>query len=244
MYIRCSRVSLRLGQYTVADMISQSRFYCFGPSKPPMQMSASEQARWAGHQQTPVIFNHHAPIEINSSSIQHVDLNKVKSTTQAVLNEERVLILTPLRNAGNYLDKYFELVSQLTYPHHLIDLAFLVGDSDDDTLGILSMELERVQSRNDKVPFHSVMIVEKDFPNKELVSMSVEDRHGFKAQAPRRKTMGKARNFLLSAALKPEHSWVYWRDVDIQDSPNKILEDLIAHDRDIIVPSMSHRDIL
>jgi hypothetical protein len=52
--------------------------------------------------------------------------------------------------------------------------------------------------------------------------------------------MGKARNFLLSAALKPEHSWVYWRDVDIQDSPNKILEDLIAHDRDIIVPSMFH----
>jgi hypothetical protein len=208
-----------------------------------MQMSASEQARWAGHQQTPVIFNHHAPIEINSSSIQHVDLNKVKSTTQAVLNEERVLILTPLRNAGNYLDKYFELVSQLTYPHHLIDLAFLVGDSDDDTLGILSMELERVQSRNDKVPFHSVMIVEKDFPNKELVSMSVEDRHGFKAQAPRRRTMGKARNFLLSAALKPEHSWVYWRDVDIQDSPNKILEDLIAHDRDVIVPSRFRKEI-
>ena len=200
-------------------------------------MSASEQARWAGHQQTPVIFNHHAPIEINSSSIQHVDLNKVKSSTQAVLNEERVLILTPLRNAGNYLDKYFELVSQLTYPHHLIDLAFLVGDSDDDTLGILSMELERVQSRNDKVPFHSVMIVEKDFPDTSMVGMSVEDRHGFKAQGPRRKTMGKARNFLLSAALKPEHSWVYWRDVDIQDSPNKILEDLIAHDRDIIVPS-------
>jgi hypothetical protein len=28
--------------------------------------------------------------------------------------------------------------------------------------------------------------------------------------------------------------------VDIQDSPNKILEDLIAHDRDVIVPSMSH----
>ena len=203
-------------------------------------MSASEQARWAGHQQTPVIFNHHAPIEINSSTIQHVDLNKVTSTTQAVLNEERVLILTPLRNAGNYLDKYFELVSQLTYPHHLIDLAFLVGDSDDDTLGILSMELERVQSRNDKVPFHSVMIVEKDFPDKEAVGMSVEERHGFKAQGPRRKTMGKARNFLLSAALKPEHSWVYWRDVDIQDSPNKILEDLIAHDRDIIVPSESY----
>jgi len=217
------------------------KFYCFGPSKPPMQMSASEQARWAGHQQTPVIFNHHAPIEINSSTIQHVNLNEVKSTTQAVLNEERVLILTPLRNAAQHLDKYFELVSQLSYPHDLIDLAFLVGDSEDDTLGMLSMELERIQSRNDKVPFHSVMIVEKDFkddPDAKLVSQNVEDRHGFAAQGPRRRIMGKARNFLLSAALKPEHSWVYWRDVDIQDSPSKIIEDFVAHDRDILVPNI------
>lgn len=202
-------------------------------------MSPSEQARWAGHQQTPVIFNHHAPIEINSSSIQNVNLNKVKSTTQAALNEERVLILTPLRNAAQHIDKYFELVSQLTYPHHLIDLAFLVGDSDDDTLGILSMELDRIQSRTDQVPFHSVMIVEKDFGA--TLSQDVKDRHGFEAQAPRRKTMGKARNFLLSAALKPDHSWVYWRDVDIQDSPNKIIEDFVAHNRDILVPSKLRR---
>jgi len=71
-----------------------------------------------------------------------------------------------------------------------------------------------------------------------LVSQNVEDRHGFKAQGPRRRIMGKARNFLLSAALKPEHSWVYWRDVDIQDSPSKIIEDFVAHDRDILVPNI------
>ena len=49
--------------------------------------------------------------------------------------------------------------------------------------------------------------------------------------------MGKARNYLLSSAMKPEHSWVYWRDVDIKDSPSKIIEDFIAHDRDVLVPS-------
>jgi len=49
--------------------------------------------------------------------------------------------------------------------------------------------------------------------------------------------MGKARNYLLSAALKPEHSWVYWRDVDIVDSPKTIIEDFVAHDKDILVPS-------
>ena len=96
-----------------------------------------------------------------------------------------------------------------------------------------------MQSRTDKIQFHSATIVEKDFGAD--VGMDVENRHGFAAQGPRRKTMGKARNYLLSAALKPEHAWVYWRDVDIKDSPSKIIEDFVAHDRDILVPSMSHR---
>lgn len=206
-----------------------------------MQMSANEQAEWAGHLQTPVIFNHHEPIEVNSSSIQHVDLNPITSTPKAVANQERVLILTPLRNAAPYIEQHFDLLSQLTYPHHLIDLAFLVGDSTDDTLAVLSMELERIQSRTDKIPFRSALIVEKDFGA--AVGMNVEDRHGFKAQGPRRKLMGKARNYLLSAAMKPEHSWVYWRDVDIKDSPNRIIEDFVAHDRDVLVPSMLSRGI-
>lgn len=202
-----------------------------------MDMTPNEQARWNGLLSTPVIFNHHEPIEINSSTIRHVNLNKITSTQQAVQREERVLIVTPMRDASRYLEDYFVLLSKLTYPHHLIDLAFLVGDSRDDTMAVLAMELERVQSRKDKIPFSSVLIVEKEFGA--TAGMEVKDRHSFEAQGPRRKLMGKARNFLLSAAMKPEHSWVYWRDVDIQDSPDSIIEDFIAHDKDILVPSKS-----
>lgn len=201
-----------------------------------MQMTANEQAMWAGHQQTPVIFNHHEPIEVNSSTIQRVDLNPIVSTPKALANEERVLILTPLRNAAPYIEQHFDLLTQLTYPHRLIDLAFLVGDSTDDTVAVLAMELDRIQSPQDSNSFRSAMIVEKDFGV--TVGQDVEDRHGFAAQGPRRKAMGKARNYLLSTALKPEHSWVYWRDVDIKDSPSKIIEDFVAHDRDVLVPNV------
>ncbi|ORY65531.1 Anp1-domain-containing protein [Pseudomassariella vexata] len=211
-------------------------FYCWGPSKPPMDMTLNEQQAWNAHLQTPVIFNHHAPITVNDTTITHVNLNPVKSTTKALQNEERVLIVTPLKDAAPYLSKYFELIAELSYPHHLIDLAFLVGDSTDDTLGVLAMELDRIQKRPDKIPFNSALVVEKDFGSH--LSQSVEDRHGFEAQGPRRKAMGRARNYLLSAALKPDHSWVYWRDVDIVDSPQKILEDFIAHDRDVLVPNI------
>jgi cellulose synthase/poly-beta-1,6-N-acetylglucosamine synthase-like glycosyltransferase len=198
-------------------------------------MTSNEAHDWNAHLQTPVIFNHHAPIEVNSSSIRHVDLNPIKSTTNAVSNEERVLILTPLRDAAPYLPKYFDLLVDLTYPHHLIDLAFLVGDSTDDTLAVLSAELDRIQRQTDGVAFNDVLIVEKNFGI--TASQDVEDRHAFELQAPRRKAMARARNYLLTAALKPEHSWVYWRDSDIVESPANILEDFISHNRDIIVPS-------
>lgn len=213
----------------------RNRFYCYGPAKSPMQMTANEQAQWAGHLQTPVIFNHHEPLEVNSSSIKRVDLNPIDSTRNALINQERVLILTPLRNAAPYIQEHFDLLSKLTYPHNLIDLAFLISDSTDETLAVLATELDRMQSRPDKIPFNSATIVEKDFGV--TLSQNVEDRHGFAAQGPRRKSMGKARNYLLATALKPEHSWVYWRDVDIKDSPDKIIEDFVAHDRDILVPS-------
>jgi len=199
-----------------------------------MRMTPDENIEWHRHLQTPVIFNPHKPIEINATLIEHVNLNKVKSTPDALKNGERILILTPLRDASYYLPQYFDLISQLTYSHHLIDLAFLVGDSTDDTMATLSIELERVQG-NDENAFRSSLIVEKDFGVS--YSQEVTDRHSYEAQGPRRKAMAKARNYLLATALKPEHSWVYWRDVDIKDSPKEIIEDFVAHDRDILVPS-------
>ncbi|KAL1983210.1 hypothetical protein VTN96DRAFT_384 [Rasamsonia emersonii] len=212
-------------------------FYCYGSSKSPMEMSINEMVEWNAHLQTPVIFNNHEPYEVNSSTITSVDLNPIKSTPQAVANGERILILTPLRDAAPFLPKYFDLLSELTYPHDLIDLAFLVGDCSDDTLAVLTSELKRVQEQvEEKIAFRSAMIVQKDFGP--VVDMDIEDKHSFKAQGPRRKAIGRARNYLLYTALKPEHSWVYWRDVDIVDSPNKIIEDFIAHDKDILVPNI------
>ncbi|EFX01367.1 n-glycosyl-transferase [Grosmannia clavigera kw1407] len=208
-------------------------FYCWGPSKAPMDMTLNEQASWNARLQTPVIFNHHAPLIVNST-VEHINLNPIRSTRKAVANEEHVLILTPIKDAAPYLSKYFELIAELTYPHNLIDLAFLVSDSSDDTLAVLASELNRIQKRPD--PFRSATVVSKDFGFH--LSQNVEDRHSFEAQGPRRKALGRARNYLLATALKPDHAWVYWRDVDIVDSPIHILEDFIAHDRDVLVPNI------
>ncbi|ANB14796.1 Van1p [Sugiyamaella lignohabitans] len=132
----------------------------------------------------------------------------------------------------------FSHLKNLTYPHQLIDIAFMVSDSDDTTLEDLKANIAALDKVTDKgiQPFHEIAIFEKDFGA--VIGQGFDVRHGVKVQGVRRKLMGRARNWLLGSALKPYHSWVYWRDADIETSPVTIIEDLMKHDRDVIVPNV------
>lgn len=169
-------------------------------------------------------------------TVRYYDLANVQGTARGWEREERILLCAPLRDAAPHLPMFFSHLKNLTYPHNLIDLAFLVGDSKDNTISLLTELLNELQQHNDpKQRFGELSIMEKDFGQK--VNQDVESRHGFAAQASRRKSMAQARNWLLSAALRPSHSWVYWRDVDVETAPSTILEDLMRHNKDVIVPS-------
>jgi mannan polymerase II complex ANP1 subunit len=108
----------------------------------------------------------------------------------------------------------------LTYPHHLMDLAFLISDSKDSTLQSLLHHLKLLQQS--PLRFNQALVFEKDFG--QGVSQGFSDRHGFEAQGPRRKVMARARNWLLSNALTAGYSWVYWRDADVETAPPTIIE--------------------
>lgn len=170
-------------------------------------------------------------------TVRYYDLSNVQGTAQGWQREERILLCVPLRDAESHLAMFFGHLENFTYPHHLIDLAFLVSDSKDRTLQVLVENLERIQAEEDETKHYGeISIIEKDFGQK--VNQDVESRHGFAAQASRRKLMAQARNWLLSAALRPYHSWVYWRDVDVETAPFTILEDLMRHNKDVIVPNV------
>ncbi|CAD6499073.1 BgTH12-04729 [Blumeria graminis f. sp. triticale] len=170
-------------------------------------------------------------------NLRYYDLSNVQGSARGWEREERILFCAPLREAESHLNMFFSHLRNLTYPHHLIDLAFLVSDTNDRTLERLTELLEELQADDDpKQPFGEVSIIEKDFGQK--IKQDAESRHGFAAQASRRKLMAQARNWLLSASLRPTHSWVYWRDVDVETAPFTILEDLMRHNRDIIVPNV------
>lgn len=173
-------------------------------------------------------------------TLRYYDLSDNVGTSVGWEREERVLLCTPLRDAAPHLPMFFAHLQNLSYPHHLIDLAFLVSDSKDETESLLTELLESLQADEDpEMPYGEISVIHKDFG--QAVGQDVESRHGFAAQAGRRKLMAQARNWLLSAALRPYHSWVYWRDADVETCPFTILEDLMRHDKDVIVPSKSYR---
>ncbi|CUM57386.1 unnamed protein product [Debaryomyces fabryi] len=179
----------------------------------------------------------YAPNFSSYPSVQYFDLANYEGSDDGWQREERVLFCVPLRDAAAHLPMFFGHMRNLTYPHNLIDLAFLVSDSSDDTMGALNKHLLEIQNDPDmSMRFGEIEIFEKDFG--QAIGQGFSDRHGFAAQGPRRKLMARARNWLWSVAIKPYHSFVYWRDADVETSPPTILEDLMHHGKDVIVPNV------
>ncbi|QLQ79112.1 hypothetical protein HG537_0B04600 [Torulaspora globosa] len=182
-------------------------------------------------------FRRFVPNLKNVPGVEFYDLHNYQGDRDGWQRNNRILFCVPLRDAAEHLPRFFTHLSEMSYPHNLIDLSFLVSDSSDDTMGVLLQHLQVAQSQKDKTKrFGNIEIYEKDFG--QAIGQSFSDRHGFAAQGPRRKLMARARNWLGSVALKPYHSWVYWRDVDVEIAPVSIMEDLMHHDKDVIVPNV------
>lgn len=187
----------------------------------------------------------------------YLDLNDLNATSKALERQERILVLTPLlkKNAIHHLKNYFELLDKSTYPNHLISIGLLISRSSDDDsednmllLNTLYDVIHQYQNRWFN-KFHDVTVYQRDFHlNSDIFSLQQQkqkkhpqqhqdDDIPYQLQPYYRSIMARARNFLLTAALKDHHSWVSWIDVDIVDYPKSIFEDLIHHDVDVIVPN-------
>lgn len=142
--------------------------------------------------------------------------------------KDRVLILTPVKDAEDYIDGYFESLYQLTYPHHLISIAFMESDSSDDTYGRLLGRLPELEK-----DFRSVAVWKKDFGFRVPEGTP---RWAEYLQRERRSVLAKSRNHLLFRTLGDE-DWVLWLDVDIVEYPPEIIERLLATGKDIVQPN-------
>jgi hypothetical protein len=142
-------------------------------------------------------------------------------------HSDHLLILTPVKDASDHLDTYLKGLASLTYPRHLISVAFLEGDSVDGTHELLAQRIEELETT-----FRRAKLYKKDFG---YPSPTNYPRYAPHLQLKRRTVLAKSRNHLLFRALDDE-DWVLWLDVDVIEYPPDIIERLLATGKDIVQP--------
>jgi glycosyltransferase involved in cell wall biosynthesis len=138
---------------------------------------------------------------------------------------DKVLILTPVKDAEPYLPRYFELLDQVDYDRTKLSIGLLESDSRDRT-----MQLIEDWAAGSQRQYHRITITRQDY--------------GFRIKGPRwapeiqrrrREILARSRNRLLANALRDE-DWVLWLDVDLVDYPADLIQRLLAAQREIVVP--------
>lgn len=167
-------------------------------------------------------------------------LNNVTTTADPVGNRETILILTPL---ARFYQEYWDNLLELTYPHELITLGFIIPKNKEGNVAYQQLQEQIAKTQKsgpEKKRFASIIVERQDF-DPPLSSQDEAERHKLENQKARRAAMSRARNSLLFTTLGPAISWVFWLDSDIIETPPTIIQDLAAHNKPIIVPNCYQR---
>lgn len=138
--------------------------------------------------------------------------------------DPNVLILTPVRDAQRHLDRYASLLERLNFDSGRLSLAWLEGDSSDQTFTGLEELRVRLAGHFHRISLHR----SHHYPPR-----TQAERWQQSLQRDRRERLARVRNQLLMEALQDE-DWVLWLDVDVCDYPADLLDQLLAARRDIV----------
>jgi hypothetical protein len=140
---------------------------------------------------------------------------------------QRILILTPVKDAARHIDGYLQRLSALTYPASALSVGLLESDSRDQTWALLESRLPAMRAS-----FRRAGIWKRDFGFSLPYDLA---RYSPNIQLMRRSILARSRNHLLFHALDDE-DWVLWLDVDVIEYPADIIERLLAAGRSIVQP--------
>lgn len=140
-------------------------------------------------------------------------------------DKQKILILSPVKNGKPFIKSYFSNLEKLDYPRDRISLALLESDSTDGTYDELKQAIQQIKSH-----FTRVELFKRDYQYH--LSGSRSDAN---MQLQRRSILARGRNYLISRALRDENA-VLWLDFDVIDYPADVLDRLLSHDKDVVVP--------
>ncbi|KAL6869594.1 Golgi mannosyltransferase complex subunit [Amphichorda felina] len=184
--------------------------------------------------------NPRSSVQPGPPPVTHYKLNNVTITPDPIGNQEHILILTPM---ARFYQEYWDNLLQLSYPHELITLGFILPKTKEGNAATtaLQQQIHKTQKKGpEKYRFKSIIILRQDF-EPALASQEETERHKMENQKARREVMSKARNSLLFTTLGPSTSWVLWLDSDIVETPPTLIQDLAAYDQPLIVPNCFQR---
>lgn len=138
----------------------------------------------------------------------------------------RVLIAIPVRDAADTLDSLFEQLLALRYPRTDLSLAFIEGDSADDSFERLQAFAHRHVNT-----FRRIEVIKRDSG-----TVMPTPRWAPAMQRARRSHIARVRNDLVRDALQDE-DWLLWIDADIIAFPDDILDTLLSADARIVHPN-------
>lgn len=137
-----------------------------------------------------------------------------------------ILILTPIKNAARFIPVFFENLLKLDYPREKLSVAFLEGDSDDDTWSVLQSRIQE----------HAHAFARIEASRLDFAFRFDCERWQPHLQFRRRAIIGKSRSILFQRAWRGE-DWVLWIDADVIQYPSDVLRHLLASGQSIVVPN-------
>lgn len=177
---------------------------------------------------------------IPQSHIAHYDLNTLQCTSEAALNKEQVLILTPMQT---FHIEYWNNLLQLSYPRELIEIGFIIprNKNGDETLKSLEKHIKNIQTDKKESRFKKITILRQEKEADSFNALGEKDRHSLLVQKERRSKMALSRNQLLFSTIGPYTSWILWLDADIVETPTSLIQDMTYHNKPIVAANVYQR---
>jgi hypothetical protein len=137
-----------------------------------------------------------------------------------------ILIAVPVRDSADTLGRLFDCLLSLRHPRDELSLAFLEGDSSDNSLELLHAFADAHADA-----FRRIEVIKRDYG----VATPVP-RWAPESQRSRRSHIARVRNELVKHALRDE-DWVLWIDADLIAFPDDIISTLLATHARIVHPN-------
>lgn len=166
----------------------------------------------------------HVPLLDSSLSSQYLKL------PYNTIYTDKIVILSPVRDASNFLQHFGNELSKLSYPHHLISVFFGEDGSSDNTFDIAR---DVVFNLKNKHGFRNAAVYKLPVQGNKSTRKT---RHFLSQQQERRSHLAKVRNRLTELSLTDEE-WVLWIDSDVHYFRADIIQQFLHSNKDVMVAS-------